>query len=136
MNMRPLNSEEAAARDAGLELAARLVGFPPPLSMADVQTLYDVLLDVSDPPAEALIAAGLAFGEQIIAASDFEWMRVSDEFGDETCVAAPKNEIFCSPISMIQKRIEQKEGWDLVGLRDDTIAIIRKRIEEGKARDR
>lgn len=133
--LRPLTSNEISAREAGLEMAARLADASRPLSVAHVQALYDVLL-AENAGDEALIALGLAFGEQIIAASDFEWARVSDEYGDETVVAAPKKEIFCAPISMIQKRVQRQERLDLAVFRDDTIAMIRQRIAEGKAADR
>jgi hypothetical protein len=132
LNLRPLNSEEIAAREAGLDLASKLVDAPRPLTMDDVQALYDALLNVNQPPSEALTAMGLSFAEQIVAASGFEWVHVSDdEFGDEVCVAAPENEIYCSPISMIQKRLQQGERLSLAELRDDTVATIRRRIEEG-----
>jgi hypothetical protein len=135
--MRPLNSEEVAAREAALDLAAHVVDVPRPLTMDDVQALYGALLDVDQPPAQALIAAGLGFAEQVVAASDFEWAyTLDDEFGQHTCVAAPKNKIYCSPVSMIQKRLERRERLDLAELRDDTIATIRRRIKEGMAANR
>jgi hypothetical protein len=133
--LRPLTEDEILAREAGLDMAARLAGAARPLSVAYVQALYDVLL-IEQAGDEALIALGLAFGEQIVAASDFEWARVSDEYGDETCVAVRGKEIFCAPISMIQRRIRRQERLDISSLRDETIAIIRKRIAEGKATDR
>ena len=133
--LRPLTNDELAAREAGLDMAARLAGASRPLSVAHVQALYDVLLS-EEAGDEALIALGLAFGEQIAAISDFEWVRVSDEYGDETVVAAPKKEIFCAPISMIQKRIQRQERLDIAAFRDETIAIVRQRIAEGKAADR
>ena len=133
--LRPLTSDEVGAREAGLDMAARLVGGTRPLSIAHVQALYDVLLS-EHAGDEALIALGLAFGEQIIATSDFEWVRVSDEYGDETVVAAPRKEIFCAPISMIQKRIKRQERLDVAAFRDETIAIVRERIAEGNAADR
>lgn len=134
LNLRPLSPEEVTERDRGLDLAAKLVDALRPLTMDDVQALYDALLDVDGPPPEALMAAGLGFAEQIVTASDFEWARVQDEeFGEHTCVAAPKNEIYCSPISMIENRLEQGERVSLAELRDNTIATIRWRIEEGKA---
>jgi hypothetical protein len=131
----PLTEEAIAALEAGLDLAARLVGAARPLTVAHVQALYDVLL-TDDAGEEALIALGLAFGEQIIASSDFEWARVSDEYGDETCVAVHERQIFCAPISMIQKRILRQERVEVAALRDATIALIKKRIAAGEAADR
>jgi Domain of unknown function (DUF3806) len=137
LNLRQLSPDEIGTREAGLDLAAHLAGVPRPMTIDDVQALYDALLDVSQPPSEALTAVGLSFAEQIVAASGFEWAHVSDdEFGDEVCVAAPKNEIYCSPISMVEKRLKQGERLSLAELRDDTIATIRRRIEQGMAGDR
>jgi hypothetical protein len=133
--LRPLNPEELGAREAGLDMAARLVGARRPLVIAHVQALYDVLLE-SEPLDEPLIALGLAFGDMIVARGGFEWVRISDEYGDETCVAAHGKEIFCAPISMIQKRIARKERLNIAELRDGTIEAIMKRIGEGKTKDR
>jgi hypothetical protein len=136
ISMRPLNPNEIATREARLDLAAHLVDVARPLSMDDVQALYDALLDTDQPPSTALLA-GFSFAEQIVAASDFEWVHVSDdEFGDEICVAAPKHTIHCSPISMIQKRVERAEPLSLAELRDETIAVMKRRIKEGMAGDR
>jgi hypothetical protein len=133
--IRPLSKDEIGARDAGLELASRIAGVPRPFSISHVQALYDALL-VGDATTENLIALGLAFGEQIILVSGFEWVRVSDEYGDETCVAIPGKQIFSAPISMIQKRIRRAEALDLVIMRDETVSIMRKRVAEGQAADR
>jgi len=135
MQIRALTDDETLARDAGLNMAADIIGAPRPLTLAHVQTLYNALL-AEAATDDALISLGLAFGEQIIlAAPNFEWARVSDEYGDETCVAARGKNIFCAPISMIQKRIRRKEHVELALMRDETIAIIEKRIAEG-AQDR
>jgi hypothetical protein len=136
LNLRPLNPEEVDAREAGLDMAAHLVGVSRPLTIDDVQSLYDACLDQSDLPMKALWALGFSFGEQIVIATNFEWVRVSDEYGDETCVAPPGREIFCAPISMIKTRIHEKERLSVSELRDDTIATILTRIKEGKAADR
>src|ERR1041385_3623996 len=122
LNLRPLSPDEIGARDAILDLAAQLAGASRPLTIDDVQSLYDACLDVDDPPSEALLAIGLSFAQQIVSAANFEWVRVSDEYGDETCVAAPGKEIFCSPISMIRKRLQERERLNLAELRDDTVA--------------
>ena len=136
IQIRALSDDEIVARDAGLDMAADLIGAPRPLTLAQLQTLYDVLL-TETATEEALISLGLAFGEQLIlSAPHFEWVRVSDQYGDETCVAVRGKEIFCAPISMVQKRIRRKEQIDLKLMRDGTIATIQSRIDEGKARDR
>ncbi len=116
-------------------MAARLVGAVRPLTTAQVQALYDMLV-TEEAGDEAVIALGLAFGEQIVRVSGLEWARISDEYGDETCVAVRGREIFCAPISMIQKRIRRKERVEVGSLRDEMIAIIRKKIDEGQVADR
>ena len=133
--IRELTDHEIAARESSLDTAARLAGASRPLGTKHVQALYDVLV-AEDAGDEALIALGLAFGELIAAAPDFEWVRVSDEYGEETCVAARGKEISCAPISMIQKRIERRERVDIAELRDGIIASIRERIAEGSAKER
>lgn len=136
-NLRPLSSDELAARDAGLDLAARLISASRPLRIDQVQALYDALLAGRvDGDGEASIALGLAFGEQIVATAAFEWMRVSDEYGDETCVSPRGKEIFCAPISMLQKRLKRREAIDVAQLRDEMIEVIQRRIDEEAVADR
>ena len=136
-NLRPLSSDEIAARDTGLALAAQLVDASLPLRIDQVQALYDALLaERVDGDGDASIALGLAFGEQIVSMAAFEWMRVTDEYGDETCVSPPGKEIFCAPISMIQKRLKRREAIDVARLRDEMIAVIQSRIDEEAVADR
>lgn len=136
-NLRPLSSDEITARDAGLDLAARLINGASPLRIDQVQALYDGLLAGRvDGGGDASIALGIAFGEQIVSKAAFEWMRVSDEYGDETCVSAPGKEIFCAPISMLQKRLKRREAIDIAQLRDEMIELIQRRIDEEAVADR
>jgi Domain of unknown function (DUF3806) len=134
--LRQLSSDEVAARDAGLDLAARLIGAPRPLRIDQVQALYDALLVERADNRDASIALGLAFGEQIVATSEFEWVRVSDDYGDETCVSVPGKEIFCAPISILQKRLKRRETTDLTRLRYEMIEVIQRRIDEEAVADR
>ena len=136
LDLRPLTPDEITKRETALDLAAYLAGFPRPLTMPDVQVLYDALLGEEECPTHLGTAAGFAFGEQIQASSDFEWVQVSDEYGEELCLAAPGKAIYCAPVSMIQGRLERKERTDLTALRDETIDTVRRRISEGKAADR
>src|SRR5262249_54854926 len=107
VRMRPLTKEERADCEENLDLAAHLAGARRPLSAANLQELFDVLSE-GDAPHRAVIALGYAFGELIVRRAGFEWARVSDEYGEETCVAPRGVEMYCSPLDMIQKRIEQK----------------------------
>jgi hypothetical protein len=136
-NLRSLSSDEISARDAGLDLAARLINASRPLRIDQVQALYDALLAGRvDGGGDASIALGLAFGEQIVSKAAFEWMRISDEYGDETCVSPPGKEIFCAPISMLQKRLKRREAIDLAQLSDEMIDVIQRRIDEKSIDDR
>lgn len=127
--IRSLTPEEISARDAGLELAARLAGVPAPMDIQQVQALYDALLAEGVYEGEASIAAGLALGALIAAQGEFEWVRISDEFGDETVLSPPGKDIHCAPISMIQKRLQRRENVDLACLRDGVIQTIHDRID-------
>jgi len=136
--IRPLSSDELAARDAGLALAARLVDSSLPLSTAHVQGLYDALLE-EDLIAESefTISAGLAYGSLFVAGGGYEWVRVcDDEYGEETCVAYIGKMIFLAPISMIQKRLNRKESLSITELVDDTRYTVESRIDAGQSADR
>jgi hypothetical protein len=136
VTMRPLTPAEAAARDAGLSLAARLTNAILPLSSEQVQDLYDALLVDRVDDGEATIAVGLAFGQLIADRAGYEWVHLSDEFGEETCLAPYGKEVSCSPISMIQKRVKRGESVDLNQLCDDVIQMIGHKIEHGEVADR
>jgi hypothetical protein len=66
----------------------------------------------------------LAFGDELLKHGEFEWVRVTDDYGEETCVAIRGLSVYCSPISMIQKRISRGELPDFVELRKATIAMM------------
>jgi len=98
--------------------------------------LYDGFLAERLEREDALIALGLSFGEQIVRTADFEWVRVSDEYGEETCVAPRGKTVHCAPISMIKKRLMRGEVVDLARLRDHTIEVILKSLADGGVADR
>lgn len=91
MQIRALTDDETLARDAGLNMAADIIGAPRPLTLAHVQTLYNARL-AEAATDDALISLGLAFGEQIIlAAPNFEWARVTTVRRDLCCRAREKH---------------------------------------------
>lgn len=135
-SLRSLSDDEMAACDAGLDLAAGLVEATRPLSGDLVQGLYDMLLADHVHDGDAVIALGIAFGEMFVRKAGFEWVRVSDEYGDETCVSPAGKEIFCAPISMMQKRLQRRDAIDVTRLCDDMIALIDLRIHEAGVADR
>jgi hypothetical protein len=133
--IRELSSDERAALEEGLDLAARIADVPRPLDISQVQRLYDDYLNEQITDSDAIIALGLAFGEEVRRKGKMVWARVIDEYGDETCVAAPKHMVNAAPISMIQKRLKRKERVNMAQLRDATIDAMEKQILTSMARE-
>ena len=131
LQIRALNADEEAARLSALALAERLAGDVGPLSVDQVQAVYDALLRRQDRSIEIQIAVGIALGELIRVKSDCEWVRVTDEYGSETSLAPMGLHGACHPISMIQKRLSNEDEIDIAELRDRTIALIAQRVSEG-----
>ena len=129
---RGLTSEERAALDSGLSLASSLVNAAPPLTAAHVQDLYDTLSGQYQEFGEGIIAAGLAFGELLAQKAPLEWVRVKDEFGEETVLAVPGLKVFCSPISMIQKRIKGSEQISITELCDAMASELQRMAASGE----
>jgi hypothetical protein len=128
-----LTPDLKSALESGLDLAARLAAAPRPLSDVHVEALYNAFLDEGVEDVEAIIALGLSFGESFVTRGGFEWVRVLDEYGEETCVAVLGKATFCSPISMIQKRLARAERPDIRLLREATIRDIEDMIAGGIA---
>ncbi|CAN5536150.1 hypothetical protein BH10PSE3_BH10PSE3_12990 [soil metagenome] len=128
-----LTPDLRSALESGLDLAARLVA-PRPLSDAHIEALYDALLDESVENVEAIIALGLSFGETFVSRGGYEWVRVQDEYGEENCVAMMGKSLFCAPISMIQKRLADKERPDIRLLREGTIGRLAELAENAGER--
>ncbi|MGD2131322.1 MAG: DUF3806 domain-containing protein [Maricaulaceae bacterium] len=135
--LRPLSADELLALDEGLAFAMRISqASQRPLSVQQVQSLYDSFLEEEIDAPDALIALGLAFGETIVEESNFEWVRAEDEYGEETCLSPPGKNIHCAPISMIQKRLRRKEAVSIEQLRDETIKVIRAKLDNNEIQDR
>lgn len=138
---RALNDEERAALEDGLLLASKLAavenlaGIGAALSMAHVQALYDKALAKKIQNDAVLTAIGLAFGQQIIAQSGFEWVHLSDEYGAETVVGPAGKSINCAPISMVKKRLEREEDVDLQWLATEIIGRIDALLAENNTED-
>ncbi len=132
--IRNLTDDEKCALNEGLALAANLVAGNLPLSVEQMQELYNALLETKSE--KAIIAAGLSFGQLIADKAGFEWVRVSDEWGEETSVSPPGVRLFCSPVSMIQKRLNRSEAVDIGALRDATISSLMQMIESGEYQPR
>jgi hypothetical protein len=132
---RALTPDEERAKEQALVLAARVAGTSS-LGFPELQSLYDRMLIQSDRNDEEVIALGIAFGAVINEWAGFDWVRVSDQWGDETCVGPPHKTIHCAPISMIQKRLNRQEEVDLRQLADASISRIREMMADGKTGDR
>jgi len=124
VELRTLTFDEVDALNAALDLAARLANAPRPLRSDLIEALYNRIhgSDLRNPTH--IIALGLAFGDELLKHGDFEWVRVTDDYGEETCVAIRGLSVYCSPISMIQKRLSRSELPDFVELRKATIAMM------------
>ena len=114
-----------------MALAADYLDSAGPLSVGDVQIIYQVIMEDFRDHDLALIAVGIAFGETIAAKAGWEWVRVTDEYGSETSLGPAGYNITCHPISMIQKRIQDGVSVEIEELRDETIAHIQRRIADG-----
>jgi hypothetical protein len=134
--LRRLTDSEIAALNSGLALASRLAKQESVLSLEQVQALYDRALDDGQPDVERDIAIGLAFGNLLVDDKEFVWARISDKWGDETCVAVAGKNCHAAPISMIQKRLRRAENVNLAELRDGTIRVLREQASLAADRDR
>jgi hypothetical protein len=135
ITQRALSLEERAAMEEALNLAARLAMTPSPLRMEQVQRLYDEFLRDSVTDSDAVISLGVAYGAAIIEQSTFDWVRVTDQWGDETCVGPPHKTIHCAPIAMLRKRLARREAVDLKQLGDTVIQSMIEQLEDGQTDD-
>ena len=136
MAPKPLTTEERDALESGLNLAAAMAGGARPLSVAQVQGLYDDFLG-KDVVAEAVSVLGLAFGELLMPLGPFDWVRVIDDHGaSETCVGVVGAELFCYPISMIETRLKAGEAVEIEVLARQTAMELKKLHESGAAKER
>ena len=131
MEIRALSSEEQKALEDGLSLAAKIIDGETPLSVDQVQEVYNILQAKHSDFAEGVIAVGLALGQLIVEISDYEWVRVTDEYGEETALSPPGIQFACHPISMIQKRISRNEAVKIEHLRDESIRALAERTASG-----
>lgn len=131
MEIRALSSEERKALEDGLSLVAKIADAETPLSVDHVQEVCNVLQTKHSDFPEGVIAVGLALGQLIVEISDYEWVRVIDEYGEETALSPPGGQFACHPISMVQKRINQNELVDIAHLRDESIRVLAERSAGG-----
>ena len=82
------------------------------------------------------MAVGIAFGELIKNAADYEWVWCEDEYGSGLSVAPVGYDGVSHPVSMIEKRIARREHVNIADLRDDTIWTVQSRIADGRCAPR
>lgn len=129
MTIRAPTSEGAGALGAGLDMAARIADAPRPPELADVQRLCNDFISEDVTDQNALIAPGLAFGDDVARHGGLVWVRVIDQHGYETCIAPPHHMTRAAPISVIEKRLKRREAVDLTTLRTATLDTIAKQMQ-------
>lgn len=128
---RVLTKPELGRVSDGVELAGRLVGSAGAPSVAELQLLYDTLLQDQDGAGGAVEALGFAFGSLFLEHRWLDWAMMLDaEFGDEVAIVVRGRELGCSPLSMIRNRLEDGEPWDLAELIGSTVLRLRQLRQE------
>jgi hypothetical protein len=130
---RELTETEAKQLEAGLSFAAALAEAELPLSLDQVQSLYDAFVEEGVDDAQAVAALGMTFGQCIVASGPFVWVRViDDEYGDETSVGVLGAAIYLHPISMLQKRLEDREPVVVEQLVNDSLTQLAALVNRGE----
>jgi hypothetical protein len=97
--------------------------------------LIQKLLDSHTIEREAtytLQALGLAFGRVFIAENrDFDWWMVEDEHGRDAAVRYLKSTLLAYPKTMLSRRIEDGESFDVIELFDQLAARMAQLVDEG-----
>ncbi len=127
MIYRPLNSAEAAQITNALAVANQ---FFPGKSM---QAIYDLLLSAGPSRNHHSVEVlGFLFGDSLLAESWLQWgVSIQTGYEDEICVRVKNKDIGCAPLSMIRKRLEDGEQWDLVELSINTRSLLRQLDQHG-----
>ncbi|GGX71902.1 hypothetical protein GCM10011309_22650 [Litorimonas cladophorae] len=132
MQVRDLNTAELASLQAAFDLLARIAGEDHPMSFLGLQNVYNTILsDKPDFPA-LVISLGLGFGQKFVETGRYEWVIVSDEYGQETCISPKQLKINVAPISIVQKRVDENLSVDLKNLFEETDKAVKDLIESGK----
>lgn len=124
MEILELTADQQSGLNRLLDSAASLTEEDRPLPIEEVQALYDVALEEFADDVHVKYLVGVAFGEAIVTMTDYEWVRVKDDYGEETSLAPPGLRVVIHPVTIITKRIEKGESIDLRDLRDRIIEDI------------
>ena len=125
-----LSEEQLVAVQMNLAKAAEWAGVDTAPSAAKVQEIYDAFLEHDVGDGDRIITLGVAFGQLLVDRAGLEWVSVSDQYGTEICVAVPEKQSFCSPLSMMDKRIERAERLSIERLCEDTLALLYERSSQ------
>lgn len=92
-----------------------------------IQKAYNTALDKNNIIERDAQLIGYAFGQSLVESVDFlSWQMLCDpDYGDEISLGVLGRSLGCSPLSMIKNRLEDREQWDLLQLRSDTIDLLR-----------
>jgi len=132
----PLTRNSASAIDDAIDYAATLIGEAPPYDVSAVQALYNVLLEENEVDSGKLISLGVIFGELVRKKAKYEWVRVSDDFGEENALSPLGTTIVLYPISMMQKRLRSGETVNIAALRDGAIEYVDENLISGNYESR
>ena len=136
MEFRALNKDELSALEDTLSYASKIAGKEKALGFEDVDELYKSFLDEDITDAGAQIALGLSFGHLFILSEKYEWVRISDEYGEETALAPHNKKIMIAPISMIQKRLKDRLHVNIAELYSETDKAVEAMISKGEYQKR
>lgn len=66
---------------------------------------------------------GIVLGDALAQQHGFEWVLVEDDFGRDPALRFPQTTVLLFPLTMISKRIEQGEAFDVFDLFNGTAEI-------------
>ena len=125
MEIRDLNIQEMEALELSLKMISKFTREPRPVTLSVLQRAYDDLISFEKKFPQLEISLGISFGQRFVETGRYDWVRVSDEYGEETCVSPKGLKINVAPISMIQKRIDDKLNVDFRELFDETDKVVK-----------
>lgn len=133
---RALTDAEMQARDQALAFLAEVSAVKQPITVEALQRVYEQALDEGlENNTNLIVALGIAFGQTFLSDPDFEWVRLHDEYGEETVIALKSYKLNAAPVSMIDKRLKRRERINLAELRREVIARLREiAAKDGVAR--
>ena len=125
VNCRPLLEYELKYVEDNIALAGAIIQKSEPLEFSDLQEIYDMLLAEHEPVAQFVAALGYAFGQKFVQHDWLEWAMLDDEYGKEIGIQVLGRSLTCTPVSMIQYRLEDRESWNLRELMETTVTHLR-----------